>query len=76
MRKKQLNPKALKEKICDALEDKPHEFWRRYTKTISGTAVIMAHNLEEAEKLFDDCEYDMEDDDEDIDWDEIEDSDE
>ncbi len=64
----------LKEKICDALENKPHEFYRTYTKTVSGTAVIMARNMEEAERLFDESDYDMEDDDEDIDWDEIEDS--
>ena len=66
----------LKEKICDVLSEKPHEFFVRYTKTVYGTALIMARDMKEAQEKFDDNDYDMEDDDEDIDWDSIEDGNE
>lgn len=62
-----------KEKICDTLAEKEHEFFRNYSKTILGTAVVYAKDMKEAKEKFDDGDYDMEDDDEDIDWDEIED---
>jgi hypothetical protein len=66
----------LKEKICDVLMEEPHEFFVRYTKTVYGTATIMARDMEEAKDKFGDNDYDMEDDDEDIDFDEIEDGEE
>ena len=74
--KKEQESLRIKEKICDTLAEKEHEFFRNYSKSIVGTAVIYAKDMKEAEKKFDDGDYDMEDDDEDIDWDEIEDSEE
>ena len=79
--KKKLTPKEekslrIKEKIVDTLMEKPHEFYIRYSKMVRGTAVIMARDMKEAQVKLDEGDYDMEDDDEDIDWDEIEDSEE
>lgn len=71
--KKEQESLRIKERICDTLAEKEHEFYITYSKTANGTATIMAKNMKEAQEKFDDGDYDMEDDDEDIDWDEIED---
>ena len=70
--KKEQESLRLKEKICDVLAEKEHEFYRNYTKTVYGTAIVYAKNMKEAQKMFDKKDYDMDDNDEDIDWDEIE----
>jgi hypothetical protein len=59
-------------------EGERRSFYRQYSKTVSGTATVMATSKKEAEKLFDNCDCDMDDSDDDgVDWDEdIEDSEE
>ena len=73
---KELESLKTKQRICDTLAEEEREFYINYTKTVSGTAVIMAKDMKEAQEKFNENDYDMEDDDEDIDWDKIEDSEE
>lgn len=70
--------KKIQEKICDALENKPHEFFVPYTRTITGVAVIFAMNMEEAQDKLAANDYDVDEDTINDDWDfeAIEDSDE
>ena len=70
---KELESLEIKEKICDTLMEKPHEFYVDYQKVVSGRAIIITRDMKEARAKFENNEYDMEDDDEDIEFDDIED---
>jgi hypothetical protein len=59
--------------------EKSREFYVTYTRSVYGTVIIMARDMKEAQEKFDNADYNMEkdyEDYEDIDFGEIEDSEE
>jgi hypothetical protein len=72
--KKEQESLKTKEKIVMALLDEDREFYVNYSKWATGTATIMARSLKEAQEKLEDGDYDMEDNDSDIEFEKVEDS--